>query len=173
MYATSLLQLAFRLNADYQVVKSKGARRRERIYCKALFKWLEKLITLTVQVCIFGGSITFTVIVSEFADPADIKSNPFLHKDKVRQVIAVSWLFFMLDLGVAFACSAVFAFYSKYNKTVIRLGEWASFVLEIILLAAIICLALALVAYVEAVGWVAFGVVVAFVPILLILWACT
>lgn len=123
-----------------------------------------------MQVCIFGGSITFTVILSKFSDPAEIKRYPFFHEDKVRQVLAVSWLFFMLDLGLAFACSAIFAFRSEYDPKVTFLGEIACFVLEIVMLAAIICLALVLVAYVEVIGWVVFSIVVAFVPTTVILW---
>lgn len=110
------------------------------------------------------------MILSQFTDPTNIKADPFFGKEKVRQILAVSWLFFMLDLGFAFIFSAIFAFNIYQSNEIIRLGEKASLVLEGFMLAAILCLALVLVAYVEAVGWVVFGLVLFFVPSVVILW---
>jgi len=117
------------------------------------------------------------VIVSDIQQP----SNQYKSWDKetVRQLLAIVWLLFVLDMGLASFLSLWFGwqgdklkdgFERPGGKTWVKwVGTPASGGLQLIGIGAFICLSLVVAAYVRGVGWVAvaftstFGVVAIFV----------
>jgi hypothetical protein len=59
-------------------------------------KWLERFLPIAQQISIFGGSITFTVVVSN-RPPHDFN----FQQREVITFLSLAWLFFALALGLA------------------------------------------------------------------------
>src|SRR2546423_13145701 len=54
-------------------------------------------------ICVLGASITFSVVVSDFKDPAnlDVSREAYFDKSTVRIFLSISWLLFSLGVGAA------------------------------------------------------------------------
>jgi hypothetical protein len=59
-------------------------------------EWLDKFLPTAIDIAIFGGSITFTVVISKNNDPAHI-----FGAGTVTTFLALTWLFFVLALALA------------------------------------------------------------------------
>ena len=62
-----------------------------------------------LSLSIFGAS-TFAVIVSQIANPSDLTANPRFTQDSVRTFLGISWLLFILALGVVALSMSALAF---------------------------------------------------------------
>ncbi|EXL65641.1 hypothetical protein FOPG_18140 [Fusarium oxysporum f. sp. conglutinans race 2 54008] len=133
------------------------------INSEAVTKSFEVFLSFVVTVTIFGAAI-FTVVISEIVDPSTISSNAKFDKQTVRTFLAISWLLFVVALGLAaFSMSTFYAEREKagggFSEEQIRKwrpwGILASFMLQIMIIVAFLFLSLVLVAYTEGVGWVA------------------
>ena len=132
-------------------------------------------------ICVLGASITFSVVVSDFKDPADldVSRKAYFDKSTVRIFLSISWLLFTLGLGAAPA----FAIFINFNqqpkqkraalpqddesparlRTDTTTPNWswlhavASSVLYTLVLGGLMFLSLVVAAYVKVVGFVAVG----------------
>ncbi|KAH0537510.1 hypothetical protein FGG08_005685 [Glutinoglossum americanum] len=141
-------------------------------------EWWEGFLPAVIGVSTFGGSITFSVIVSEIADPGRL--NPSnqnavtytrFQRETVRMFLALSWLLFIMALGVASMVAQLLSFHRErfrdnFEKpmsgmpilNMITNGgglHGLSLLLNGLMLGAFYFLSLAVVAYVETVGWIA------------------
>src|SRR4051812_17833012 len=60
-------------------------------------EWLDVFLPTVVQIAIFGGSITFTVVISNNKTPSAYK----FREGTVTTFLALAWLFFVLALALA------------------------------------------------------------------------
>ncbi|KAL2349628.1 hypothetical protein BJ546DRAFT_1018937 [Cryomyces antarcticus] len=155
--------------------------------------WLDKLLPTVIELSIFGGSITFTVVVGTQA------------KDDQRLVtyLALAWLFFTLALGLASAAMMALSFNrrevvrcfqrnqaneserglividwppNQWQRRLLKftcfmfVGFSLSLVLQLLVMLAFLFLSLVVVAYSPAVGWVALGFTSSFIFVLTLSW---
>jgi hypothetical protein len=120
-------------------------------------------LSFIIGISIFGASI-FTVIISEIANPGDLSEAPRFTRETVRTFLGISWLLFVLALGVVALSMSLLAYQQEHKNTGIngpwryrweRLGLLASALIQLLVIAAFLFLSLVLVAYTEVVGWVA------------------
>ena len=139
----------------------------------AAITWLDKLLPAVIQLSIFGGSITFTVVVGQYP-------SPLRFAQEIGTFLALAWLFFVLALGVASAAEMALTFNRdnvvkrvKGEKLVLGGGYWKeimvrltcwlivrfplSLALQTLVLLAFLFLSLAVAAYHLVVGWIAFA----------------
>jgi hypothetical protein len=125
-----------------------------------------------LAISLFGGQITFTVILSDIFDPTSLVSSyrSSFSKETVRIFVSLSWMFFTIALGLS-AIGIILLSDSAIQKVAARSGRGMSailLVLDLLPMGAFLFLALAVTAYVPVVGWIvlafgALGLVVAFV----------
>jgi hypothetical protein len=146
--------------------------------------WIESLFPATLALASFGGSITFSVIPSQL-EPSH---NSRIGEQKVRNFLALAWLFFALALATASAGQLVLSFHrdvvkdsfdKKSTGTLKRMQKLAvwflcwfpvSLLLQVLILLAFLFLSLVIAAYAPAVGWVAVGFTSFAVPVAVFLW---
>lgn len=149
----------------------------------AFWSWFNEYLNAIIGIAVLGGQITFTVIVSDIADPSTLGDPPFdaqvsvlFSKEKVRFFVALSWLFFTASLGLAVVAKVLFA--NGPLSGTGRLGSRAfntiygvlTLLLNALPIAAFLLLALAIAAYVPAVGWVGVTIIAIFGLFVLLLW---
>lgn len=126
-------------------------------------KSFESFISFIVGIAIFGAS-TFAVLASEIADPAVLTKRPRFGRETARTFIALGWLFFVLAFAVAgFSMSVLTAqreragadSETRWESKWEGWGLTASAVLYLLVIGGFLFLSLAVVAYVEVVGWIA------------------
>ena len=147
-----------------------------------IISWWESYLKAILAISLFGGQITFTVIVSAIADPASLnRSGPTAFSmETVRLFVAIAWMLFTITLGMA---AIVTILISDTNIKQELLERWknrrrsvliAHSVLTLLLnglpLTAFLFLALAAVAYVPVVGLVTLGITGGFTIAAGILW---
>lgn len=140
-----------------------------------IIEWAKSYADIVTMAASLGGSLTFTVIVSDIVDPKRLNPDgPAVEarfdKETVRQILAIAWLLFGIAFGWAIMMSFVvrlasprwIASYNRYNKS--RPGHEAgcnrvrwltalhSLGLGFLITAPYMCLGLAVWAYVEPVG---------------------
>jgi Na+/proline symporter len=128
-----------------------------------IIKSFEGFLSFILTLSIFGAS-TFSIIVSEIANPNAISPDPRFTRETVRTLLGIAWLLFVLALGIVAVSMSLLAFQrehpttgveSPWRQTWERLGLVASALIQVSVIAAFLLLSLVLVAYTEAVGWVA------------------
>ena len=151
------------------------------------FSYYHEYLKAVIGIAVLGGQITFTLIVSEIADPARLKpslddtpqptTKSVFQRETVRLLIALSWLCFTLALGLAiFALLQsshrisrgdplphVTSFFYVWIDSVIR-------ALNLLPLVAFFLLSLAAAAYVPIVGWIAVGSIVFYTVAVHVYW---
>ncbi|KAL2125868.1 hypothetical protein VTI74DRAFT_2429 [Chaetomium olivicolor] len=132
--------------------------------------WLKAYLAAVIGIAVFGGQITFTLIVGQLADPAP---SSVFGPSAVRHLIAASWLLFTATLGVGVLTSLLFTDDADHYGTGKPRGldgafGWLiSFLLNFLPIGAFLLLGLATAAYAPVVGWIGvagiagFGLVVA------------
>jgi hypothetical protein len=143
-------------------------------------RWWNEFLGHIVTVSIFGGSITFTVVVQQIQDPAELNGDTKFHKETVRKFLAVAWLLFVTSLALSVVSSLLLLFDREAVHRAFRGSTgsfWAvlfhilSFLLCAVLLGAFMVLSLCVVAYVKGVGWAGCAVTSFTAVIALICWA--
>jgi hypothetical protein len=81
------------------------------------FIWHERLIAPITNVAIFGGSITFSVVVSIHDGASHFKS-------ALPTFLALAWFFFVITLGLATAAQMAMSFYEQELKEAFTPPEW-------------------------------------------------
>lgn len=121
--------------------------------------WLKTYLSTIITVAIFGGQITFTLVVGQLAEP--LPSSIF-SLNTIRYLIAAAWLLFTATLGGGIITSLLFTDIADHHGTgnVPRFsgvfGLAISFLLNFSPIGAFLLLGLATVGYAPVVGW--FGV---------------
>jgi hypothetical protein len=153
-----------------------------------VLNWLDGYLKALIAISVFGGQITFTVIVSEIADPAalsptstDAETKSFFGIETVRIFVALSWLFFMVELGIAalvkillmdeYMKGATRTYFARRKKSFLYIYSGLTFLLNGLPLVAFLFLALAVAAYVPVVGWIGVGLISLFTLAVFVLWA--
>ena len=112
-------------------------------------------LSFTVGVSIFGASI-FTVIVSEIAQPGKPPSNERFDERTVRTLLAISWLLFVLALGIGGVSINLLTGTGENPQFWSRLKiRSLILLLQSLIIGAFLILSLVIVAYTGDVGWVA------------------
>jgi hypothetical protein len=123
----------------------------------------EGFLSFILSLSIFGAS-TFAIIVSEIANPNAFSPNPRFTRETVRTLLGIAWLLFVLALGIVAVSMSLLAYQREHSTPEVeglwrqrweRLGLVASSLIQVSVIAAFLFLSLVLVAYTQAVGWVA------------------
>ncbi|KAL9622225.1 MAG: hypothetical protein Q9160_003408 [Pyrenula sp. 1 TL-2023] len=137
------------------------------------WSWFSDYLTSVVAIAVLGGQITFTVIVSDIADPRASNTAPVFDKETVRLLIAISWLFFTCTLGLAVITKLLFSgdYRGARAPKLNGLFGWTvTFLLNFLPIGAFLLLALAAAAYVPVVGWFGTGFVSLFTLAVSFFW---
>jgi hypothetical protein len=123
---------------------------------------LQGYLAILISVSIFGGS-TFFSLVSQLAEPTKFSITT------VRTFMAVSWLLFVLTFACAFTSSMLIGPHITVSKVIgsgqdsklnTRVGIFFLSLTHFSAIGAFLFMALVVMAYAEAVGWVAVGLTV-------------
>ena len=126
-------------------------------------KSFEGFLSFVLSLSIFGAS-TFAIVVSEIANPSEISPNARFTRETVRSFLGIAWLLFIVPLGIVAVSMSLLAYKREHptaglegvwNQRWERLGLVASSLIQVSIIVAFLVLSLVLVAYTEAVGWVA------------------
>lgn len=143
--------------------------------------WLDGYLNLIIGTAFLGGQITFTVILTDIADPATIRPGELragspsgFSKETVRLIVSLSWLCFTAALGLSATAKLIFsnALVVDANGHTPLPSSWVHGILTLLLnglsVGAFLLLSLAVTAYVPIVGWV--GVAVMSTYLLGVIW---
>ncbi len=160
----------------------------------SFWSWFNEYLNAIIGIAALGGQITFTVIVSDIADPSTLGSSSsspgpdeptpsnstavLFPKEKVRFFIALSWLFFTATLGLAVVAKVLFTTSPQPGSInagrsavlVSKIYSGLTLLLNMLPIAAFLLLALAAAAYVPVVGWVGVALIGFFAVLVLVLW---
>ena len=140
--------------------------------------WFDGYLTAMIGVSVFGGQITFTVILSDIPDPEDIMVSPSFQRQTVRTFLAISWVLFAFTLALSLLVKMLMSDHLTRgwieDKIGVRMMHHMT-ALTIILLeelpvVAFLFLALSVTAYVPIVGWIGVGSISLFAAFLAVLW---
>lgn len=132
------------------------------------------LFTGIIFLSTFGGSITFQTIIQDLGENEDSNPGHRFSRKRARTFLAISWLLFVVDLGVSALLIAMLYLYRGHKQS-----SWAdtiyvrvlSFIfLPGVLVGALLFSSLAVTAYSEPTGWTAVGFCGAFGLTVLIWW---
>lgn len=122
--------------------------------------WLNTYLSTIITVAIFGGQITFTLVVGQLAEP--LPSSIF-SLNTIRYLIAAAWLLFTATLGGGIITSLLFTDIADHHGAGDHQPQFSgwfglvvSFLLNFSPIGAFLLLGLATVGYAPVVGW--FGV---------------
>jgi hypothetical protein len=140
-----------------------------------ILEWFYNLFTACGGIATLGAGFTFAALMSGLEEPG---SDSRFDKAQVQMLLGLSWLLFLLSLGYATAASTLFTFYAplieaSYDKKSRTTHSflWVVVALQqLLLLAAVSVSALAVMAYVEFVGWLAMGFTGFFALSISLLW---
>ncbi|KAF3929046.1 hypothetical protein ABW20_dc0103257 [Dactylellina cionopaga] len=139
---------------------------------KAFIEWLKGYLDTIALIAGLGSSITFSIIVSEIADPAalsetrmGLRPGAVFDLDQVRLIISLGWCVFTIAVGISIFAKILFIdpvaqrnlgplLKSKFFQY--QLGT-VLFLLNMLPTLAFMLISLAVTAYVPAVGWIATG----------------
>lgn len=116
------------------------AQKQELVVWQEFFKNIGAVATL-------GASISFALIPSSLQDPKELSRDAIFSLKTVRLLLSISWLLFMVTLSLSFSFAQRLADSSEVVRV---LASQTVYLLDV---AAVLCLALIVAAYVEAVGY--------------------
>ena len=137
-----------------------------------LWAWVDGYLKGIIGISVFGGQITFTVLVSDIADPADVVRSvpanadpaftPTFPRETVRTFIGISWLLFIISLGISVVLKMLLSDRNEREWLVQKLGardfrrlySVVTFILNTLSVAPFLFLSLATAAYLPVVGWI-------------------
>lgn len=132
--------------------------------------WFQAYLAFVIGIAVLGGQITFTLIVSQLADPPP---QSVFSMGAVRHLIAAAWLLFTGTLGVGVITSLLFTDDRRSTRTpgISGLSGFViTFLLNFLPLGAFLLLALAAAAYTPVVGWIGVGGISLFGLLVLYYW---
>lgn len=177
---------------------------RNEEYKKAehIITWWEKYLASVIAVSIFGGSITFSVVLQDIVDPARLNPEDSkaitptrYDRESVRRFLATSVVLFFGELALCSLLVTVISF--NRTRCIDGFGSWSkgnearqirflrvpvniqwclhicSLFINGLLVASFMYLSLTIVAYVEFVGWIGVGFTAAFGLVTIIIWVGT
>lgn len=132
--------------------------------------YLDEVFKISIGVATFGGTITFTLILTDIREPV------FMTRPTVQGLLAISWLLFIAALGIAAIMKSLLKFYGqkitrefqgeKGRRKWNLVDKAVSLALGVALLGAFFAASVVVMAYVKAVG----GIGVLFTVLALIVW---
>jgi hypothetical protein len=145
---------------------------------------LDRYLSGHIATGVFGSQITFTIVISEIADPAASTVGPtskFLFgKETVRLFVALSWLLFTIELGIAALGKVLLMdnairhamrdLFKHKERAMVYVYYGLSFVMNGLPLVAFLFLALAVAAYLPVVGLIGVGMISLFILLVFVLW---
>ncbi|KAF2183520.1 hypothetical protein K469DRAFT_751526 [Zopfia rhizophila CBS 207.26] len=137
--------------------------------------FLQGYLKAMLAISLFGGQITFTIILSDIYDPNKLSSphRASFSKETVRLFVSISWMLFTFVLGLS-AIAQILLSDSKIREVVGKGGSWTVvwmlFALNLMPVLAFLFLALAVTAFVPVVGWVVLGFVGLYAVVVVSLW---
>lgn len=154
--------------------------------------WWDTFIKAFVGISTLGASITFNLILSDIANPSTVVRNARFSSGTVRIYLAISWLLFVMVLGVSTISGRLLldpltgqqdegrkldreAVMQK-KVIILSLTTWLdlfSLVVEGLTITAFMFLSLAVAAYVPVVGWIGVAFVSPVAIVVLLLWSTT
>ncbi|KAH8889094.1 hypothetical protein GQ53DRAFT_227388 [Thozetella sp. PMI_491] len=146
--------------------------------------WYNSYLTAMIGISIFGGQITFSIVISDFADPSEVVQSsdpnwqPVFQKQTIRTFLAISWLLFTFTLAMALVAKMLGSepstrrwFRHAFGETTMHsLMAATTILLEEVPVSAFLFLALSVTPYVPVVGWIGVGGISLFMIFLAILW---
>ena len=134
-------------------------------------KWFRGYIDALFQIGLFGGSITFTVLVTDIAQP---RENSNFSPETIRTFLSLAWLCFSWALGVSILVKVIYfgELWDRFRERRQRSGQQVgkAFLVRVKILRVLIVLflsslppvafmfmSLAVSAYVAWIGWFVFG----------------
>jgi len=145
---------------------------------EAFVNYVSSYATALICVATLGSQITFSIIVSDITDPksidprreGELRRGAIFPKEKVRTLVAVAWLFFIMCLGIAVAAQTLLMHPMikestlKHRRDAKKLNHkhWFTLLCTVgfffasnLPLAAFLLLSLAVTSYVPSAGWIA------------------
>ncbi|KAK3361619.1 hypothetical protein B0T24DRAFT_684651 [Lasiosphaeria ovina] len=142
--------------------------------------WLDGYLNGIIGIAILGSQITFTVLVSEIADPAAVlqPATPAFGRETVRAFIGVSWLLFIASLGISSFTKVVLSDPNERAWLIARMGvrrfrslySVLTLVLDALSVVPFLFLALATTAYLPVIGWIGTAFVSLFSLVVAVSW---
>ncbi|KAL8393684.1 hypothetical protein RB595_003427 [Gaeumannomyces hyphopodioides] len=150
---------------------------------RSVMEWWERYLAAVIGISTFGGSITFSVIVSEIADPARLNPENAealtptrFDRETVRHFLAISWAIFICEIGICSVLAMLINFHrdkfvdcfrpdspNPALRSLVVIGRlristrWfllaCALLINSLMTAAFMFLSLAVVAYVGVAGW--------------------
>ena len=150
---------------------------------RSIMEWWERYLAAVIGISTFGGSITFSVIVSPIADPARLNPENAealtptrFDRETVRHFLAISWAIFICEMGICSVLATLMHFHrDKFVnrflpdfpgpalRSLVVMGSlrvstrWfllaCALLINCLMVAAFMFLSLAVVAYVGVAGW--------------------
>ena len=147
---------------------------------REFWSWLDGYLTGIIGIAVLGGQITFTVLVSEIADPAETVKprTPTFRKETVRTFIGISWLLFTTLMGISVFVKILCSDPRERGWLLQRLGTYGfrilysllTLLLNALSIVPFLFLALAATAYVPIVGWLGTGLVSFYTVVVGVSW---
>jgi hypothetical protein len=125
-------------------------------------------LAATLAVGTVGASITFTIIVQDISDPG---SDSRFTKKEVKTLLAIAWVLFVAAIALTNFFASWFVVYHEEIQAALKeqtytrwhvFGVIMALGIQLELVGAFLCLELALLAYVEPVGWFAVSMTVVY-----------
>ena len=143
-------------------------------------KWFDSLFAAVIGISTLGAGFTFGIIFSDPALPSDLNGLYEVEfKDRIRFLLALSWVLFILAIGEASAASLLFSatelrdwFLEGWEKDHTGpnvIATLCSFGVQVLRTAAFLVASWAISFYCPLTGWVAFGFCGAFGVFLLLI----
>ncbi|KAF3919179.1 hypothetical protein AA313_de0202843 [Arthrobotrys entomopaga] len=148
-------------------IRSAEAKAKEQ----AFIEWLKGYLDTIALVGGLGSSITFSIIVNQIVDPAQLdpdqpvglKKGAVFNLDQVRLVISLGWAFFTIAVGLSIFAKVLFIdpiAQRNLEKNMKSTGFQVQlaitlFLLNLLPIFAFMLISLAVTAYVPVVGWIA------------------
>lgn len=140
-------------------------------------EWFIKFFDNIIIIASLGAGFSFSIIVSDPADPPGKKRWPLKSGD-VRFYLAISWALFVFAIGGAVAGSQVFQFYQTSiikrlndgSRTMLNAVSLVSITLQLLVIVAFMLDERVIAAYVGAVGWSTLAITAGFGLAAIVSW---
>jgi hypothetical protein len=151
-----------------------GNSKNEKTKDAKILRWWDSFSKGIIGISTIGASICFSVIFSALPDPVEVRAvrnstlDQKIHFDRetVRKLLSLSWLMFVLALGFAIISQLKL----RKSTTWGSMLKFLEITLNSLVLAAFLCLSLAVSAFVPEVGLAGCGFLGFFSLIVIFMW---